>query len=487
MKTYTVYGTDWDTIEVSFPETFNVPKPIQSHYHYNPVRVQNVLSQFDLFTTTPTTVGTLEGNVYNPEVRNSHTIPIKRLHTYGTVRNRFPQLDEIYPARYHNQKYGETSKLEYRDYRQFQLHCYEPGGFFLKHTDGKKSPRHFATLLIFPPARVSQKKTFKGFPSIYSKRDVTTVYPFEGGDLILYPENSEPVVIQPSKFENWTVVAFHLSVPHECTPVTSGRRFVFKTDLELPLDAKLFTNTKPQTPIKVVVNLTKYEQKIRTYEDKIRKCRNKMTMLSNPNDDDEIVTTKVDSMISDIDNFGEDVAIVLGMSEPTRDPSKLEGEEAALWNAIIKCWPYSSLRTREVEQYEYADELSFKNEDEFGKCKILYWKSPHTHTLGNVINVESKYNDETYDDVNTTTVAIICVQKEKFEPDPLDTSNIIYNSDHESDDHDSYNDSDDETPRINVELDDRYILGIPKNQEDSIIVNRASVDRGLFLIPPLLK
>lgn len=91
----------------------------------------------------------------------------------------------------------------------FKLHFYEKDGLFVKHADKYKGENHCGTLLLFPPAKYS---------------------PFEGGDLIMHFAENRTIKIKPSKFRHWTLIMFSLNLHHECSPVVSGKRFLFKCD-----------------------------------------------------------------------------------------------------------------------------------------------------------------------------------------------------------------------------------------------------------------
>lgn len=81
---------------------------------------------------------------------------------------------------------------------------YLPGCFFKLHTDTRKGLNHHLTVLILP------------------------VKNYEGGELILHTnDGTVNITAGPSE---WTLVMFRPDVPHEVTPVTSGVRYVFKTD-----------------------------------------------------------------------------------------------------------------------------------------------------------------------------------------------------------------------------------------------------------------
>ena len=85
---------------------------------------------------------------------------------------------------------------------------YGVGGFFSEHQDKKQKRNHCATLLIFPPA--------------------VGILAHTGGELIL---DRGRVRFDSSANREWTFIAFHTELAHECKPVLSGRRVVFKTEL----------------------------------------------------------------------------------------------------------------------------------------------------------------------------------------------------------------------------------------------------------------
>jgi len=85
---------------------------------------------------------------------------------------------------------------------------YSVGGFFKEHQDKKVKENHFATLLIFPPA--------------------ASQFAHTGGELIL---DKGRFRFDSSSNTEWTFIAFHTELPHECKEILSGKRVVFKTEL----------------------------------------------------------------------------------------------------------------------------------------------------------------------------------------------------------------------------------------------------------------
>jgi predicted 2-oxoglutarate/Fe(II)-dependent dioxygenase YbiX len=88
---------------------------------------------------------------------------------------------------------------------------YETGGFYKPHVDRADVPswpetaRRQITVVLF----------------LESSREVDPSGGFSGGVLRLFPDDGDPIEIVPTM---GTLVAFPASMPHEVTPVTSGRR-----------------------------------------------------------------------------------------------------------------------------------------------------------------------------------------------------------------------------------------------------------------------
>jgi hypothetical protein len=97
------------------------------------------------------------------------------------------------------------------DNHTYTIISYDVGGFFVPHNDNKVHKQHYGTLLIFPPA--------------------TGDLAHSGGELIITKEDGTEFVFDSSKNTQWTFVAFHQHLLHECKPVTSGHRVVIKTEL----------------------------------------------------------------------------------------------------------------------------------------------------------------------------------------------------------------------------------------------------------------
>ena len=161
----------------------------------------------DLLATdkwTGSTVGTEEGNVLRPEIRKSKHF--RSVLEFG--------MDFAYAE-------SHLKGLAPKDKKEFVRWCnndtvydvieYLPGGFFKEHVDSQQHLRHYATILIFPPA----------------------VGPFAhtGGELLVTNKEEVQFTFHSSTNRRWMFVAFHLGLKHECMPVLSGKRVVIKAEL----------------------------------------------------------------------------------------------------------------------------------------------------------------------------------------------------------------------------------------------------------------
>ena len=154
---------------------------------------------------TPSTVGTPMGNIYDETIRKS---------THYCTNFQFDFLP-TYVEHFLLGPVGGEEKRPYirwlPDNHRYDVIVYEPGGYFREHEDVQINRFHYATLLIFPPAKDEFAHT--------------------GGDLLITQENGERFRFESSKVEYWTFLAFPPHYKHECLPVTSGRRVVIKTEV----------------------------------------------------------------------------------------------------------------------------------------------------------------------------------------------------------------------------------------------------------------
>ena len=161
----------------------------------------------DLLATdmwTGSTVGTEDGDVLLPDIRKSkHFRSVLEFSMdFAYVESQLKRLvpkDKVQNVRWlHNDVIYDVIE-------------YLPGGFFKEHVDSQQHLRHYATILIFPPA----------------------VGPFAhtGGELLVTNQEGVQFTFHSSTNTRWMFVAFHLGLKHECMPVLSGKRVVIKAEL----------------------------------------------------------------------------------------------------------------------------------------------------------------------------------------------------------------------------------------------------------------
>jgi hypothetical protein len=298
------------------------------------------------------------------------------------------ECHEIYPTRFQKLMIDD---IEMVLNQSWDLYITEEGGFTKPQTFAKENEYHFATALLFPPA-------------LYST--------FEGGDLILRSPTGI-VKIEPSKFKDWTYVAFHLSVEYECTPVTKGRRLFFKDNLELPDEPYFFNNTMvTATPVSLQTEqidsyrkseIERLEKKIQKLQEMILDLRESRTSL------------RVRGLLNQIREADDNCLIVLGkmvsspapatpesLKEMSALPIEFEGEEAFLWNAIVAEWPYSTLRRcKAFRSFDGSDDITILD----GNGNEL------SDETGNIIYFQKI--SEVEDDFVHLVISVICVQKEQ--------------------------------------------------------------------------
>ena len=179
--------------------TFNFPE-LTCRYSLNRRGPRKYGTLNDLLasgTGVPSTVGMPDGtDVLRQDIRSS----TKFTSVIAIDTDNFDLVDE--------QLIPLDDNIYWTPTTRYSVIEYLPGGFFSEHQDKKQKRNHCATLLIFPPAIANLEHT--------------------GGELIL---DRGRFRFDSSANRVWTFVAFHTELPHECKPVLSGQRVVFKTEL----------------------------------------------------------------------------------------------------------------------------------------------------------------------------------------------------------------------------------------------------------------
>jgi hypothetical protein len=143
-----------------------------------------------------------------PDGSNNKLLDIRMSYKYNSIVefDLDPILVEIHLRKLvDNYNYNKTYWMNKQNYDIIE---YLPGGFFKEHCDKQIKKTHYGTLLIFPPALGRFTHT--------------------GGELVI---NKGQFRFNSSNNTEWTFIAFHTNIPHECKEVLSGTRIVFKTEL----------------------------------------------------------------------------------------------------------------------------------------------------------------------------------------------------------------------------------------------------------------
>jgi hypothetical protein len=147
----------------------------------------------------------VQSTVGLPDGSNVEQLNIRRSLKYSTVAefDIDPELVNTQLNKLLTDNISQWSKSQKYDVIEYSV-----GGFFKEHQDKKVKETHFATLLIFPPA--------------------ASQFAHTGGELIL---DKGRFRFDSSSNIEWTFIAFHTELPHECKEIHSGKRVVFKTEL----------------------------------------------------------------------------------------------------------------------------------------------------------------------------------------------------------------------------------------------------------------
>lgn len=143
-----------------------------------------------------------------PDGTNNELLNIRMSYKYNSIIefDLDPILVEI-----HLRKLVENyddNRTYWMNKQNYDIIEYLPGGFFKEHCDKQIKKTHYGTLLIFPPALGRLTHT--------------------GGELVI---NKGLFCFDSSSNTEWTFIAFHTNIFHECKEVLSGTRIVFKTEL----------------------------------------------------------------------------------------------------------------------------------------------------------------------------------------------------------------------------------------------------------------
>jgi len=401
-------------LELEEPVTFPVKNDHKTgrSFYYNDRNTVNQLSFEDFLSKncnkmTKSTVGYRGDDIINEDVRRSSVIKDIRItvqlfhECHKTLEEQIKKIIPIYFRGYNFYSVlqcDHANQKKNSENRKWDLVIYTEEDKFVKHTDGKDNDQHHATLLLFPPSDINH---------------------FTGGELVFYQSGQQIAKIEPNHFPQWTLVAFPTNVEHECLPILSGVRYVFKSKLHLPKDfIDLYEIKKDAQPLQVNLSdvedeIKEFENKIASYEQKIENVKKNIQQLRNlcPRKETLDIVEKIKTSES------TSCLIVLQRYYDNLDPNYLIGEDRLLYNAIVSCYPQTKLGYIKGARHNLGDGSDGARDelyidDNLDNGNIIYQKDiSRGNTPGETTDQETEYNDSTYDTIVTTDVTVIAVSK----------------------------------------------------------------------------
>lgn len=336
-------------------------------------------------------------------------------------------------------------KLPFDLTTKWDMLVYEPGDFFVKHTDGKAKDRHLATLILIPPKKININLLNKKGLKIETKNKTDE----KQGNLVIY-DGSIKKNILPDQNE-WLLVGFPINVEHECTQVPPGiRRVVFKTKFEIPKKIYSFysdphyeitTCLEYNNNDDLINELTEIDKELRKLKITKKEFKEKIILAKKKKIDLErsIATYQYDDLVKKIENSKARVIfIVLERKYETENPNCLIGEDRRLYLELDKNIPNKIIKlvNRNIEQNMKDEKPNKKsNKEEYSRYKFPklldegeidydYNKTNDFETYFQNDDLESKnvpgeleychlsYNDQTYDTIYSFHITAIVIIKQ---------------------------------------------------------------------------
>ncbi len=312
--------------------------------------------------------------------------------------------------------------------KDLELIKYITGDFFKKHIDGKESESHIGTLLIYPPGQI-----------------------FSGGELIIYNGDKTKTLFNSDHSQQYHIVGLPLGLYHECTPITSGTRYVFKAKIILDDEYLKLLNAKPLEMLSIETddgdedNEEEIRDTIAAYKAKISELELKLYNIPNNEynkSNDEIIedlkslndtndyldfndeTGKIRFFHEKTTNqyFGTTCVVILKKPYYCKDtivnPQILTGNDRLLYNLILTNFPNCNIQImctdhksknenvdNEIDQYS---EYNNFNLEFYKKCAIVYQGCGKHGYITDRVNI---YNDYSYNTEYTLKISYIVITK----------------------------------------------------------------------------
>ena len=261
--------------------------------------------------------------------------------------------------------------------RRYHAVKYETGCYFKRHSDSIESKRHFATVIVLIPV-------------------IDPSMSHNGGTLKVWDHNNTLHEFNSSSITKVTIIAFHPSLYHECTPITDGTRLIFKTDWKY--DGELFDIAYAQnnglTKMESIAEIGKHDVKQGSYN--INKMIDHLRT---------VMETKKFAIIPLLNFY------------PIDDIRFLYKSELSLFNRLVKEFGKIGIQNLEEGDSYMAMFIrkQYKNNNNYrNQMKIVEFVDTQnflnsSEPLGKK-HLRSEYNDETYDHVYRTTYSCFIVK-----------------------------------------------------------------------------
>jgi hypothetical protein len=334
----------------------NQTKQYKETIKYKEIIKCDIETFFDKLTNEyfeDSTVGKLDTNIINKDIRSSKKFNKFKGLNFNLERNKdYPYILEDDDIDYEYNIYHKidtdllksfdiSKYLKFVNFDYLSLIKYEVNDHFDSFHYDTFTDKCIGTILIFPP---------------------NTINHFEGGDLIFKDENSE-VIIEPSKFTEWTVVVFGKQL-HKCTKVTSGVRYVFKGNLysNIPI-----LNNDNSIKLDIVEDLINSYSVENNKDIKLKKLIDENTELLNTIllKRNELNKLKLDYIIK-----GECIFINIEEDEDKDSDENLEKSNIRITNPIYKKDYEEYIKLKELLENNYKDIYNLHDKKKYIEHKL---------------------------------------------------------------------------------------------------------------------
>lgn len=274
--------------------------------------------------------------------------------------------------------------------------CYIKDDHFIKHIDNKKNNSHIGTIIILPPLT-------------YSK--------FEGGELVVYKEDGETIenIYLPEE-KQWKLIFIKHNTVHEVKKIISGIRITFTTPFELDsfYTNLLLSNNKCYNTI-FNINLT----------NNIEANRDKLlveTIVNSPRYQSEYEDFSKKTFVIILKYFYEhhkleNIEKYMDLYDKITYNNIIEyfkGDcNISFINENLKLEKNAYIKLNKCDYYFDDDEFDLDYNSKFYNKGILCITDNLEESPGLIGNTYSRYNDTTYNIIESKWVTLMVVKTNK--------------------------------------------------------------------------